>query len=107
MREWIVTNELGGYASLTYLQRIPATALKIDKSFVSHLNVSSDHNQLVKSMINLGSDLNKDVIAEGVETDDHLKFLKDNKCIKYQGFLFSKPVDINNLKLLLNKESLY
>jgi len=96
-----------GYASLTYLQRIPATALKIDKSFVSHLNVSSDHNQLVKSMINLGSDLNKDVIAEGVETDDHLKFLKDNKCIKYQGFLFSKPVDINNLKLLLNKESLY
>jgi len=96
-----------GYASLTYLQRIPATVLKIDKSFVSNLNISSDHNQLVKSMINLGSDLNKDVIAEGVETKDHLNFLKANKCIKYQGFLFSKPVDIDTLKLLIDKESLY
>jgi diguanylate cyclase (GGDEF)-like protein len=96
-----------GFASLTHLQRIPATALKIDKSFVAHLNVSPDHNQLVKSMINLGRDLNKDVIAEGVEIDDHLTFLQDNKCIKYQGFLFSKPVDVNKLKLLLNKKSLY
>jgi diguanylate cyclase (GGDEF)-like protein len=96
-----------GYASLTYLQRIPATTLKIDKSFVSKLNVSSDHNQLVKSMINLGSDLNKDVIAEGVETNDHLNFLQDNKCIKYQGFLFSKPVEINKLKLLMDKDTLY
>ena len=96
-----------GFASLTYLQRIPATALKIDKSFVAHLNLSSDHNQLVKSMINLGSDLNKDVIAEGVETNDHLTFLQDNKCIKYQGFLFSKAVEINKLKLLLSKKSLY
>lgn len=96
-----------GYASLTYLQRIPATALKIDKSFVSHLNVSDDHNQLVKSMINLGSDLNKDVIAEGVETDDHLNFLKANNCVKYQGFLFSKPISINKLKSLIKKKSLY
>ena len=96
-----------GYASLTYLQKIPATALKIDKSFVSNLNVSSDDNQLVKSMINLGRDLKKDVIAEGVETEDQLKFLQDNKCTKYQGFLFSKPVDIKKLKILMKKESIY
>jgi len=96
-----------GYASLTYLQKIPATALKIDKSFISNLNVSSDDNQLVKSMINLGSDLNKDVIAEGVETDEHLKFLNENKCVKYQGFLFSKPISINKLKTLMKKKSLY
>jgi diguanylate cyclase (GGDEF)-like protein len=96
-----------GYASLTYLQRIPATALKIDKSFISNLNVSPDHNQLVKSMINLGNDLNKDVIAEGVETENDLNFLKDNKCVKYQGFLFSKPISINKLKILMKKKSLY
>jgi len=96
-----------GYASLTYLQKMPATALKIDKSFVSDLNITSDQNQLVKSMINLGSDLKKDVIAEGVETDEQLKFLRDNNCIKFQGFLFSKPTDINNLKTLLKKKSLY
>jgi len=95
-----------GYASLTYLQKIPATALKIDKSFVFNLNASPEDNQLVKSMINLGSDLKKEVIAEGVETDEHLQFLKDNNCIKFQGFLFSKPSDINDLKTMLKKKSL-
>jgi len=93
-----------GFASLVYLQRIPASVIKIDKSFIQHLGTSREHRQLVKSIIHLGSNLEKDVIAEGVEKPDQLEFLKKENCHKYQGFLFSKPIEINELQAyLVNK----
>lgn len=96
-----------GFGSLVYLQKIPATAIKIDKSFVIHLSDNKDDKQLVKSIISLGSSLNKEIIAEGVETREHLNFLSTNQCKKYQGFLFSRPVDINTLKSLIDKNYQY
>ncbi len=93
-----------GFASLVYLQRIPASVIKIDKSFIQHLDVSQEHRQLVKSIIHLGSNLEKDVIAEGVENSDQLEFLKNEKCHKYQGFLFSKPIGIKELQTYLKNK---
>lgn len=90
-----------GFASLVYLQRIPATTIKIDRTFTQHIGNSHEHRQLVKSIINLGHNLEKDVIAEGVEEVSHLKFLSSEKCRKYQGFLFSKPVSLDELTKLV------
>jgi len=93
-----------GFASLVYLQQIPASVIKIDKSFIQHLSTSREHRQLVKSIIHLSANLEKDVIAEGVEKPDQLEFLKKENCRKYQGFLFSKPIKIDELRTYLNEE---
>jgi diguanylate cyclase (GGDEF)-like protein len=81
-----------GFASLVYLQRIPAHSIKIDKSFISCIGKDPKNRELVKSIILIGKNLHKDVIAEGVEDTEHLSFLEENQCNKYQGYLFSKPV---------------
>jgi EAL domain-containing protein (putative c-di-GMP-specific phosphodiesterase class I) len=114
-RNMIQLNEMGirlaiddfgiGFASLVYLQRIPASTIKIDRSFVQHVDTSDEHRQLVKSIIHLGKNLDKDVIAEGVEKTEHLEFLANEQCFKYQGFLFSKPLAFSKFKKLLSQEN--
>jgi len=94
-----------GFASLVYLQRIPASTIKIDRSFVQHVDTSDEHRQLVKSVIHLGKNLDKDVIAEGVEKTEHLEFLANEQCFKYQGFLFSKPLVFSKFRKLLNQDN--
>jgi EAL domain-containing protein (putative c-di-GMP-specific phosphodiesterase class I) len=89
-----------GFASLVYLQRIPAATIKIDRSFIKHITSSDEHKLFVKSIINLGTNLDKQVIAEGVEIPEQLDFLNAQNCFKYQGFLFSKPIPLNELKNL-------
>jgi EAL domain-containing protein (putative c-di-GMP-specific phosphodiesterase class I) len=95
-----------GFASLVYLQRVPASTIKIDRSFIKHVCKSEKHKQLVKSIIDLGSNLKKEVIAEGVEKREHLDFLNSQNCFKYQGFFFSKPITLTELKTFLQKEVL-
>ncbi len=95
-----------GFASLVYLQKIPATTIKIDKSFVQHININKDNEQLVKSIIGLGNSLNKDVIAEGVEKQEHISFLQANKCHQYQGFIFGKPLEIKMLENYIQKDTI-
>lgn len=76
-----------GYSSLEYLNRFALDKLKIDKSFVhnrSNLNI-------VKTIIMMGSNLGLEVVAEGVETEEELKFLVDNNCNYYQGYYFARP----------------
>jgi len=90
-----------GFASLVYLQRIPAATIKIDRSFIKHITSSDEHKLFVKSIINLGTNLEKEVIAEGVEIPEQLVFLNEQNCLKYQGFLFSKPVPLAELQKLL------
>jgi diguanylate cyclase (GGDEF)-like protein len=90
-----------GFASLVYLQRIPAATIKIDRSFIKHITSSDEHKLFVKSIITLGKNLDKEVIAEGVELPQQLYFLNEQNCFKYQGFLFSKPVSINEMQNLL------
>jgi EAL domain-containing protein (putative c-di-GMP-specific phosphodiesterase class I) len=95
-----------GFASLSYLHRIPATAIKIDKSFIQYLNTSDYHKELVKSIIILGQNLKKDIIAEGVEQLDELHTLNEYKCNKFQGYLFSRPTELSDFEALLQKETI-
>jgi diguanylate cyclase (GGDEF)-like protein/PAS domain S-box-containing protein len=81
-----------GRTSLSYLQMMPLDALKIDRSLVFQIGVSGYDPIIVKTIISMARSLNLKVIAEGVETDDHLVFLKDQGCDEAQGFYFSPPV---------------
>jgi len=93
-----------GFASLVYLQKVPAETIKIDKSFIQYVNSSDKYKELVKSIILMGKNLNKEVIAEGVEAIEHLDFLDAQDCTKYQGFIFSKPLPIEEFEALVKDE---
>jgi len=89
-----------GYSSLSYLQRLPITFLKIDQSFVRRLGEEDDALAIVKTIIMLAHQLGRQVIAEGVETREHLGLLRSLACEYAQGYLFAKPMpesDINDL----------
>lgn len=97
-----------GFASLVYLQKVPATTIKIDKSFIKYVCSSEKHKELVKSIILLGKNLKKDIIAEGVEALEHLDFLHAQDCTKYQGFIFSKPLNITEFEhYIKNREQIH
>jgi diguanylate cyclase len=82
-----------GYSSLSYLKRLPLTALKIDGSFVRDITSGgTDEGLIAKAIISLGHSLHLKVIAEGVETEAHRRFLKAHDCDEIQGFLISRPV---------------
>ena len=95
-----------GYASLSYLHKVPADTIKIDKSFIKYIGSSPRHRELVNSIILLGKNLNKEVVAEGVERVEDLYLLNEHKCYKYQGFLFSEAVSLETIEKLLKRESL-
>ncbi|MCZ0901879.1 EAL domain-containing protein, partial [Microcoleus sp. HI-ES] len=80
-----------GYSSLWSLKNFPLNNLKIDKSFVADLVTGSSGATIVKLAIALGQGLNLQVIAEGVETEAELDFLKQHQCDIMQGYLFSRP----------------
>ncbi|MFZ6675927.1 EAL domain-containing protein [Undibacterium sp. Xuan67W] len=91
-----------GYSSLSYLKRLPLDQIKIDQSFVRDITTDSNDAVMVKTIIDLAKNFRLDVIAEGVETEEQLAFLKLHECMAYQGYLFSKPIPVNVLDGLLN-----
>lgn len=92
-----------GYSSLSYLSTLPMDQLKIDQSFVRNIGVIETDTQIVKAIINMARILELGVIAEGVETQAQLDYLKTQNCELFQGYLFSKPVPIAQFnKLVLN-----
>ena len=80
-----------GYSSLAYLKRFPIDKLKVDQSFVRHMQDDANDAAIVQAVINLGHSLNLKIIAEGVEIPEHLALLRAYGCEEMQGYLFSKP----------------
>jgi diguanylate cyclase (GGDEF)-like protein/PAS domain S-box-containing protein len=81
-----------GYSSLSYLRQFPVHKLKIDRSFIQCVGVSADDASITAAIINLGRSLNLKVIAEGVETEEQMSFLREHQCDEIQGYYFSKPL---------------
>jgi len=90
-----------GYSSLAYLHRFPISSLKIDKSFVKNVGSGGEDEVIVKTIVNLAHNLEMDVIAEGVETEEQLESLKSLGCEFGQGFLFSEAVPADEATALL------
>ena len=85
-----------GYSSLAYLKRFPVDKLKIDKSFITDVPMSRDHNAIVTAIIGLAHALSLRVVAEGVETEAQLEFLQGARCDMIQGYLAGKPIDADS-----------
>jgi EAL domain-containing protein (putative c-di-GMP-specific phosphodiesterase class I) len=92
-----------GYSSLAYLKRFPVHKLKIDQSFVRDIDRTQGDLGIVKTVIALAQTLQLDFLAEGVETQAHLMTLRALGCSRFQGYLFSKPVDAEHIQVLLEQ----
>ncbi|MCA1632423.1 MAG: PAS domain S-box protein [Acidobacteria bacterium] len=93
-----------GYSSLSYLQRFPIHTLKIDRSFISpHGDEDRENSEIVRTIILLARNMGKDVVAEGVETEEQLARLRDLDCEYGQGYIFSRPQDAEATESLLRE----
>ena len=92
-----------GYSSLAYLKRFPLDVLKIDRSFVEHIGQRRDDREIVTAIIQMGHTLGFRVVAEGVESDEQLAYLKEKGCDVYQGFLCSRPMPGEAFEALLRR----
>ncbi|GLR81503.1 EAL domain-containing protein (plasmid) [Azospirillum oryzae] len=92
-----------GYSSLSYLHRLPIDKLKIDRSFIHDLSTGASDSSVPRAIVGLGRSLGLSVIAEGVETQEQLQLLRDLACESYQGFLFSRPIPVEEVERLLEK----
>jgi len=92
-----------GYTSFSYLTRMPATTLKIDKSFIDNILENRKHQQVVRAIIEVGHALGMEVVAEGIESREMAKLLLDYGVDQLQGYYFSKPVPVYELQGSLAK----
>jgi diguanylate cyclase (GGDEF)-like protein len=90
-----------GYSSLAYLKQLPVDQIKIDQSFVRNMVTDQNDAVMVKTIIDLAKNFRLNVIAEGVETETQLMFLKELGCMAYQGYFFNKPMPIEQFQVLL------
>ncbi|SEO75210.1 diguanylate cyclase (GGDEF) domain-containing protein [Luteibacter sp. UNC138MFCol5.1] len=92
-----------GAASLDYLRRLPADRIKIDQSFVRNIGVDPDDEAIVRATIDMAHRLKRGVVAEGVEIEQHLHFLRANGCDELQGYLFCRPLPTAAFEKLLGE----
>jgi diguanylate cyclase (GGDEF)-like protein/PAS domain S-box-containing protein len=99
----IAVDDFGtGYSSLSYLNQFPIDVLKIDQSFVKAIDAVDSNVAIVSAVIDMGKNLRQRVIAEGVEDEAQLAFLKVHHCNEGQGYLFSRPVDAARMQAMLS-----
>ncbi len=90
-----------GNSSLNYLRELPVDRIKIDQSYIRNISAKRGDEAIIKAIINMAKTLNMTVIAEGVETDRQIEFLKDNACKEIQGFIYSKPLEAEDLQKMM------
>jgi len=93
-----------GYSSLSYLKNLPVDCVKIDKSFIDDILETSNGGVMVKTIIDMGRNLNFTVCAEGIETEQQKKYLKQHNCTLGQGYLFSPPLPAERIVPLLEEK---
>ncbi|WP_422486824.1 bifunctional diguanylate cyclase/phosphodiesterase [Gudongella sp. DL1XJH-153] len=92
-----------GFSSLTYLQKLPIDIIKLDKDFIWEIGVNEGKEFIIKAVIDLAHNLGMNVVAEGVETDEQLHFLKAAGCDYAQGYLFNKPMNATDVEKTFQK----
>lgn len=92
-----------GYSSLTYLQKLPLDSIKIDRDFIKHVFSENAEESMFKSIVDMAHDLDLRVIAEGVETEEQLRFVKKNGCDMAQGFYLGRPVSPEAIEEILKQ----
>ncbi|CAD5261759.1 hypothetical protein HALA3H3_910114 [Halomonas sp. A3H3] len=98
----IAVDDFGtGYSGLSYLKRFPIDTLKIDQSFVREITSDPASAAIADAIIAMAQRLNLDVIAEGVETPEQCRLLRESGCRYMQGYLFARPVPTEDLTKLL------
>jgi EAL domain-containing protein (putative c-di-GMP-specific phosphodiesterase class I) len=84
-----------GYSSFANIQKLPISTIKIDKSFIHNVTTSVDDEVIVRAIVSLAHNLQINVVAEGVETEEQLAFLRRHHCDEAQGFLYSQAVNFD------------
>jgi diguanylate cyclase (GGDEF)-like protein len=92
-----------GYSSLSYLRSFPFDKIKIDQSFVRDMSGKEDSIAIVRAVAGLGKNLGMATTAEGVETQEQLRYLRQEGCTEVQGYLFSRPMPARNIRHLLER----
>jgi diguanylate cyclase (GGDEF)-like protein/PAS domain S-box-containing protein len=92
-----------GQSSLDYIRRFPADRIKIDQAFVRNIGIDPDDEAIVQATIAMAHNLNREVVAEGVEIEQHLDFLREQGCEVVQGFLFCRPIPAASFENLLQE----
>ncbi len=95
-----------GYSSLSYLRKLPASELKIDRSFVQDVDREPDAEAIVSAVIKLAHALGLSVVAEGVETQAQQRILQAMGCDELQGFLFARPMPVHTLQAWVRESGL-
>ncbi|WP_166360369.1 sensor domain-containing protein [Pseudomonas akapageensis] len=104
----IAVDDFGtGYSSLNYLKQFPIDVLKIDRTFVDGLPEGEQDAQIARAIIAMAHSLNLAVIAEGVETQDQLDFLREHDCDEVQGYLFGRPMTARRFEAQFSNEALF
>lgn len=95
----IAVDDFGtGYSSLAYLRRLPITALKVDRSFINDVNTNTDDAAIAATIIAMGNRLGLTIVAEGIETEEQLDFLRRHHCDQAQGYHIARPMPVEELE---------